>query len=178
MNSGLRSQGYTESQLVRCQECCHGFLHAGTCTFCHKTTQCAPNGDWSQTSTLFVQGNQGGTKEGGPSRDSSFTSQHTIHKKVTDRSNNCPPPRADLLIMSFRCCGRRASGPPAEPQGKEQMALATSSSDTWTGIGRSSEDTSGIAESGWGRGCFSRRVASVSLLGTAILSSENLLPLV
>ena len=99
-------------------------------------------------------------------------------KKVTDRSNNCPPPRADLLIMSFRCCGRRASGPPAEPQGKEQMALATSSSDTWTGIGRSSVDTSGIAESGWGRGCFSRRVASVSLLGTAILSSENLLPLV
>ena len=41
----------------------------------NKTTQCAPNGDWSQTSTLFVQGNQGGTKGGGPSRDSSFTSR-------------------------------------------------------------------------------------------------------
>ena len=41
----------------------------------NKMTQCAPNGDWSQTSTLFVQGNQGGTKEGGPSRDSSFTSR-------------------------------------------------------------------------------------------------------
>ena len=85
----------------------------------------------------------------------------------------CPPPRADLLIMFFRCCGRRTSGPPAEPQGKEQMALATSSSDTWTGIGWSSVDTSGIVESWWGRGCFSRRVASISLLGTAILSSEE-----
>ena len=43
-----------------------------------------------------------------------------------------PPEWADGLIMSLRCCGLRPSGPPAEPQGKDWMALTISSEVTGT----------------------------------------------
>ena len=34
----------------------------------------------------------------------------------------------DSPIMSLRCCGERLSGPPAEPFGKDRIAVATASS--------------------------------------------------
>src|SRR6218665_2389191 len=38
------------------------------------------------------------------------------------------------LTSSRRCWGRRPSGPPAEPDGKERMVASTSDSSTWYGI--------------------------------------------
>src|SRR6218665_2169141 len=38
------------------------------------------------------------------------------------------------LASSSRCWGRRPSGPPAEPDGKERIGAATSDSSTWYGI--------------------------------------------
>src|SRR6218665_3208130 len=38
------------------------------------------------------------------------------------------------LASSRRCWGRRPSGPPAEPDGKERIAAATTDSSTWYGI--------------------------------------------
>ena len=49
--------------------------------------------------------------------------------------------------MSFRCWGRRPSGPPAEPHGKERIALATWSSDTWIGTTCSSMAANGMTDS-------------------------------
>ena len=72
-------------------------------------------------------------------------------------------------MRSFRCCGRRPSGPPAEPDGKDRTALLTSLSETarWpvlVGIGNEelSKDPGG---------CFAWRLRKLSNDGTAGLSS-------
>ena len=51
-------------------------------------------------------------------------------KAVKDWRSLTPGPSADGLVRSFRCCGRRPSGPPADPLGKERIASATSFTDT------------------------------------------------
>ena len=52
----------------------------------------------------------------------------TLIRDVRALSKAGPPPCADAPIMSLRCCGERPSGPPAEPFGKDQIAVATASS--------------------------------------------------
>src|SRR6218665_3031096 len=71
------------------------------------------------------------------------------------------------LTSSRRCWGRRPSGPPAEPDGKERMAASTSDSSTWYGIvvlglGRP------VRLSGWGSiGCLPAKILKFSKLGVA-----------
>ena len=71
-----------------------------------------------------------------------------------------PPEWADRLIMSLRCCGLRPSGPPAEPQGKDWMALTISSEVTGT-LGSGSLVRVGITASGFKLGCFCCKSAKV-----------------
>ena len=63
------------------------------------------------------------------------------------------------------------SGPATEPHGKERMALATSSSDTW--IDDTCGGAAGKLELGWGAGCLSQSDARVSSLRPVIESSEE-----
>ena len=91
---------------------------------------------------------------------------------VSASSSSGPPPSADVLVMSLRCWGRRPSGPPADPHGKERMALETSSTETLIGILSSSEGAGGQMELGWGGGCFSLRAIRVLSFTSAMVSSE------
>ena len=98
--------------------------------------------------------------------------QTKLTNLVSASSSKEPPPSADVLVMSLRCWGRRPSGPPADPHGKKQMALETSSTETLMGILSSSEGAGGILESGWGGGCFSLRAIRVLSFTSAMVSSE------
>ena len=88
------------------------------------------------------------------------------------RNSSFPPLSAESLVRFLRCWGRKPSGPPADPQGKDFMALATSFSVTSaSSVGDS--DAGGKFESGWaGRG-FALSSDKVSWLITAMESSEQ-----
>ena len=76
-----------------------------------------------------------------------------------------------LLVRSRKCCGRKRSGPPAEPAGKEQIAAATSRSDTG-GVAKSA----GSGETLYGSSPLVDvylRNAIVSYESVAMLSSEH-----
>ena len=75
-------------------------------------------------------------------------------RDVRALSNAGPPLSANASIMPFRCCGESPSGPPAEPFGKERMALAIVSSEI-EGERPESSGSGGSWESGCGGGCFS-----------------------
>ena len=53
-----------------------------------------------------------------------------VMNKESACTNSLPPLSADSLVKSFKWCGRNPSGPPADPHGKERMALTTSFSET------------------------------------------------
>ena len=76
-------------------------------------------------------------------------------------------------IRSFRCCGRKLSGPPADPLGKDLIARATSASETCTERGVTTGGGGGILDPGGGDGCFSLRAEKVASLGSARVSSEH-----
>ena len=57
------------------------------------------------------------------------------------------------FVRSFRCCGRRPSGPPAEPFLKERMALLISSL-PMTIVSQDSSGGSGREVSGCRLGCL------------------------
>ena len=52
----------------------------------------------------------------------------TLNRDVRTLGKPGPPSCADAPILSLRCCGERPCGPPAEPFGKDQIAVATASS--------------------------------------------------
>ena len=59
-----------------------------------------------------------------------FSSRMRLTRDVRALNKTRPLPSADARYMSLRCWSFNPSGPPAEPLGKECMALATSPSTT------------------------------------------------
>ena len=79
------------------------------------------------------------------------------------------------LVRSFRCCGRRPSGPPADPAGKEMTAFITSASDTTMGGGE--VGVGGMLHPSGGDGCLSSKADKVAALEGAIVQAKRIAPL-
>ena len=97
-----------------------------------------------------------------------FPEKTMLTKPVRAESNWGPDSRHST--KSRICCGRRPSGPPAEPAGKDRMARRTSASSvtrllSQEGDGNSSNLPDEV-------GCLSRRDAKVSAEGVAGLSCD------
>ena len=68
----------------------------------------------------------------------------TLIRDVRALSKAGPPPCANAPIMSLRCCGERPSRAPAEPFGKNQIAVATDKAGVlWGGGGGGGRQVSG-----------------------------------
>ena len=102
-----------------------------------------------------------------------FTLKDEVDEGSEGLQQNCPP--LPTPVISLRCCGFRPSGPPAEPLGKESMALAISSSVTEMVWSDSSGD-GGMMEQGRGAGCFYCRAVRVVSLILAMETSKHAVP--
>ena len=76
-------------------------------------------------------------------------------------------------VKSFRCCAVMSSGPPADPQGNEEIAVRTSDSD----ICKGGQPSWALRRHGFRnqgrRGCFKRKASRVSTESVAGRSSEH-----
>ena len=91
--------------------------------------------------------------------------RHKLENCVRSVSSLLPASPVDAHVKSFKCCGRRPSGPPADPGMKD--LIAPRMSDSSTEIQFSLEGGSGVEPVFAQIGCFSRNTA-------AVMSSENL----
>ena len=91
-------------------------------TYCYRSKPPSPP-------PFLLQCNQSGTKEVWPNGCWCATTQDKSVKDTRAGRRVCQLLSMAGSIMSFRCCGRRPSRPPAERAGKDYMALMTSSSD-------------------------------------------------
>ena len=92
-------------------------------------------------------------------------------KRVRGSKTICELRLERPATKSFRCWGRKPSGPPADPAGKDQMADRTCEEDTSWGVGLGSGGVE-PAERGWRGGCFSLSLLRVEASTGAKDSSE------
>ena len=124
---------------------------------------------FTHPSFLFKAVREAPKKKGRVSTGMSPASTRLV-KAVRDCSSIAPPTPTDAPTMSWRCCGRRPSGPPGELLGKDRIACITSPSLTVIALPLG---TSGKMDSGWGSGCLDLRAAMVASLSLAMVSSEH-----
>ena len=130
---------------------CHGTTHRvgkfGTDALCNQTSESVSNGNGPNSCILLIQGYQNDPKEDMPGRKGRSACSTRLTKAVRHRRSLTPAPSAEGLVRSFKCWGRRPSGLPADPLGKEWIDLATPFSDTTTQA-ESSCGGGGLHESG------------------------------
>jgi hypothetical protein len=96
--------------------------------------------------------------------------RHRLANSVRHENNRRPASPTDPFVKSFRCCGRRPSGPPADPRTKDWTAARMSVSSKHRV--ESLDDGGGIDESDVKRtGCLIRKASAVTSSNGAITSS-------
>ena len=116
MNSSLISQWCSISQLVWGQQCSHITHDLVTGSLAARRWRVQPTAMGLTPRSFF---SRVAPKKKGQMDVGVFPSRMRLIKEVRALYS------ADTPVMSLRCCGFRLSGPPAEPLGKESMALAT-----------------------------------------------------
>ena len=111
-------------------------------------------------------------KKQGWANEATSPARTKLSKMFRDCSTTLPPFPAEILIMSFKCWGRSPPGPPAELHRKEQMALTTSSDDTWMGGATltTGEGSPLNPAERFGGECLSCKASRVPGLGLAMVS--------